>query len=70
MPVGGAQSLADITFTLEETMKKAFEVLDANDDDLSTAKALEDALGDPFSDSGGGSFLDILAANDPGVMRK
>ncbi len=70
VPVGGAQSLADITFTLEETMKKAFEVLDANDDDLSTAKALEDALGDPFSDSGGGSFLDILAANDPGVMRK
>jgi Domain of unknown function (DUF4388) len=84
VPVGGEKSLADITFTLEETMEKAFEALDANDDDLSTAKALEDALGDPFGGDGSGvsggsggsggsgvgeSFLDILAAKDPSNQR-
>ena len=56
------------------TMEKAFEALDANDDELSKERALEDALGDPFGgdgddDGGNETFLDVLARNDPGVVR-
>ena len=75
VPIGGTAALKDITFTLEETMEKAFEALDANDDDLSKERALEDALGDPFGDGGGlmagagETFLDVLARNDPGTIR-
>lgn len=72
VPIGGSEALKDITFTLEETMEKAFEALDANDDVLSKERALEDALADPFAgsgDDGGETFLDILAKTDPGVRR-
>lgn len=68
---GGAQSLSDVIFTLEETMEKAFEVLDANDDELSREHALDDALSDPFDEQDDGSdgtegesFLDILSGKD------
>jgi hypothetical protein len=67
---GGAEVLHDALFSLEETMEKAFEALDANDDDLSRETALEDAFADPFagfgqsSDKDGESFLDFLADFD------
>ncbi len=71
VPIGGSETLKDITFTLEETMERAFEALDANDDNLEQERALEDALGDPFAGDGGNeSFLDVLARNDPGVHRQ
>ena len=67
---GGEQTLSEVVFTLEETMEKAFEVLDANDDELIRENALDDALGDPYGEPEGGvpaegeSFLDILVKND------
>ena len=71
VPDGGQESLQQAAFALEDTMERAFEVLDANDDDLSRASALDDALGDPFADAKdpgptghAESFLDILANKD------
>ena len=48
---GGAESLLEANCSAEESMRMAFEVLDANDDEIAVSSALDRVLGD----SGGGS---------------
>lgn len=73
IPDGGVESLRDVAFTLEETMERAFEVLEANDDDVARENALEDAFADPFAtvdadanaeEPADETFLDILSKAD------
>ena len=42
---GGVESLHDVSFSVEESMERAFEALDANDDKLQVQNALDAALG-------------------------
>ena len=42
---GGLESLHDISFSVEESMERAFEALEANDDKLQVQNALDAALG-------------------------
>lgn len=43
---GGAANLSDVSLSVEDSMKLAFEALDANDDQLAVASALDQVLGD------------------------
>ncbi len=51
---GGLEALKDVSFSVEESMERAFEALDANDDKLQLANALDAALGgdDPDGEDG------------------
>jgi len=74
VPAGGPGSLNDVSMSVEESMKLAFEALDANDDQLAVASALDKVLGgdglfggdndvaDPAEDSGVHVSLDFLKA--------
>lgn len=42
---GGLESLHDVSFSVEESMERAFEALEANDDQLQMKNALDAALG-------------------------
>ena len=54
VPPGGLEALADVSFSVEESMERAFEALDANDDKLAVDNALDAVLGlDPAPAAGG-----------------
>lgn len=65
---GGEKELHEVSFSLDESMEKAFAALDANDDERSRESALENAFGDPFQETTDPfepeSFLDILTKTD------
>ena len=54
---GGPESLLDANLSAEESMRDAFEALDANDDQTALTSALDKVLGDGGF---GTSALDIL----------
>jgi hypothetical protein len=53
IPPGGLQALHDLSMSVEESMRMAFEALDANDDDAQIGSVLDRVLGGDSDDFGG-----------------
>jgi hypothetical protein len=60
---GGMEALQDVSCSVEESMERAFEALDANDDKLAVANALDAALG-------GDDHDDIGVPGTPGILAR
>lgn len=54
---GGTESLMDLADSVEDSMKVAFEALDANDDQIALSSALDKVLGGDDEDEEGGGVL-------------
>ena len=66
---GGLEALKDVSFSVEESMERAFEALDANDDKLALANALDAALGGDDHDDHG-DHDDIGVPGTPGILAR
>ncbi|MHC4078321.1 MAG: DUF4388 domain-containing protein [Planctomycetota bacterium] len=69
---GGLEALHEITFSVEESMERAFEALDANDDQMARASALDAALGggEPGRGDDDADHADHVDGGDDGILAR